>query len=89
MRDTSPEIESLHRAMLLERSGEDRFRMAMAMNQSARAIVAASLPTDLSEKDRRVQIFLRFYGSDFSETERAEIVSRIRRRRNTGVISTP
>jgi len=53
--------------------------MAVSMGRTARALVWASLPAELSEPDRREQFFLRFYGADFSPERRAEIGSHVRR----------
>jgi hypothetical protein len=79
MKDTPAEVQALHRQLLLERSGEERVRMAASMGRTARALVWASLPAELSEADRREQFFLRFYASDFSPEQRAEIVAHVRR----------
>ena len=78
MNDTTPEMQELHRRLLMERSGEERVRMCFSMNQSARAIVWSTLPEDLSATERRVRFFLRLYGNDFSEEEKENIIARIR-----------
>ena len=78
MNDTSPEIREMHRDLLMERSAEDRFRMALSMSQSARALVWASLPEHLSHSERRVQFLLRLYGSDLDERVRDLAVAGIR-----------
>jgi hypothetical protein len=76
--DTTPEILELQHRLLLERTGAERFRMAVSMSQTARAIVRSSLPPELTEAEQRVQLFLRLYGEDFSRTERERIIERIR-----------
>ncbi len=43
MRDTPPAVDAKYRAMLLERSGEERLKMAGSMYATARALVIASV----------------------------------------------
>jgi hypothetical protein len=80
MKDTSPEMETRYRAMLLARSGEERLRMAGSMYATARALVVASVrhanPT-ASPAEIRQAIFLRFYGHEFDEPTRARILARL------------
>lgn len=78
MKDTTEEMQALHRERLLARSNEERFRMGLSMCQSARELVWASLPADLDSAERRVQFFLRYYSNDFSSDARKRIVSHIR-----------
>jgi hypothetical protein len=78
MNDTSPEMQALHRRLLMERSGEERFRMGVSMCRTARAMVWASLPTDLPEAERRARFFLRVYGNDFDPAAREHMAAWIR-----------
>jgi len=78
VKDTSPEMRELQHRLLMERSGEERLRMAVSMCQTARALVLSSLPDHITRAERRVQLFLRMYGNDFAPLERARIVERIR-----------
>jgi hypothetical protein len=39
MNDTSPEMESRYRTMIMQRSGEERLKMGCAMRETARALV--------------------------------------------------
>jgi hypothetical protein len=48
MNDTPPEIAELVRQRLMSRSGSERFVMGTRMFDAARAVVLASLPTNLS-----------------------------------------
>jgi hypothetical protein len=64
MTDTPPEIERIMRDKLLARSGEERFVMGALMFDSAREMVKASLPRDLSEAEQRRQLFKRLYGKE-------------------------
>jgi hypothetical protein len=62
--DTSPEIERMVRNKIIARSGEERFIMGAEMFDSAREMVKASLPKNLSETERRRLLFKRIYGKE-------------------------
>ena len=61
-------------------SGQERIRMGISMNETARLIVWSSIPADLPEPERRVQFFLRYYKNDFTEKQKQEIIERIRKK---------
>jgi hypothetical protein len=70
-------MEARYRAMLLERSGEERLEMAGSMYASARALVIASiLERDPSATPAalRQALFLRFYGHEFDAAARERIL---------------
>lgn len=80
MSDTPPEIDERYRAMLMQRTGEERLIMGCAMRDTARAIVEASL----RERDPQAKVeairkglFLRFYGHEFDPETRAKILAAI------------
>jgi hypothetical protein len=62
MNDTPPEIAELVRQKLMARSGTERFVMGTRMFDAARAVVLASLPTNLSPDELKRQLFQRLYG---------------------------
>lgn len=64
MTDTPPEIERMVRDRIIARSGEERFIMGAQMFDSAREIIKASLPRDLSETEQRRLLFKRIYGRE-------------------------
>lgn len=64
MTDTPAEIARIVREKLMSRSGEERLVMGAQMFESAREMVLASLPRDLSELERRRQLFKRIYGKE-------------------------
>jgi hypothetical protein len=64
MRDTSPEFETRYREMLMARSPAERMTMAARMFDTARAMVVASFPPDLSPEERRRRLFGRLYGHE-------------------------
>ncbi len=82
MNDTTPEIDALFRSMLLQRSGEERLRMACSMFDTAKALATASIREkhpDISQPDLRQALFLRFYGHEFSPAQREQILAAISR----------
>lgn len=80
MTDTPPVIESRYRAMLMQRTGEERLIMGCAMRDTARAFVEASLrehdPNATVESIRK-GLFLRLYGHEFDEPTRGKILAAI------------
>ena len=80
MNDTPREIDERYRAMLMQRSGEERLIMGCAMRETARALVEASLreqdPHATIETIRK-GLFLRFYGHEFDAESRAKILAAI------------
>jgi len=80
MNDTTPEMDERYRAMLLQRSGEERLIMGCAMHETARALVVASLleqNPQAGTADLRKGVFLRFYGHEFDDDTRAKILAAI------------
>jgi len=67
--DTPPEVqvELLRRYMAV--SPERRIKMAASLYDAARILVSASLPALLTGIERKIEIFRRFYASDFSPEE--------------------
>jgi hypothetical protein len=64
--DTPPEIEGMVREKIMALSGEERFVMGAQMFDSAREMIIASLPNDLSETERRQLLFRRIYGKEIN-----------------------
>ena len=62
--DTPPEIERMVRDKIMARSAEERFIMGAQMFDSAREMVRASLPRNLSETEARRLLFKRIYGKE-------------------------
>jgi hypothetical protein len=62
MTDTTREVADMVRAHLMAKSGAERFRMGVEMFEAARRMVLASLPTDLSDTDRKCLLFERLCG---------------------------
>lgn len=62
MNDTTPEVAEMMAAMMMERSGEERFVMGALMFDAAREIILASLPKDLPPFELKRRLFERVYG---------------------------
>ena len=77
MNDTSPEIEKMLREKYMSLSGFERVQIGSSMFESAKKIVEYSLPKELSQLEKKIQMFLRFYGHEFSETEKNKIITRL------------
>jgi hypothetical protein len=80
MKDTPPEMEARYRAMLMQRSGEERLMMGCAMRETARTLVEASiLKQDPQATPQAVRkgLFLRFYGQEFDAKSREKILAAI------------
>ncbi|HJR08993.1 MAG TPA: hypothetical protein VJ842_17170 [Pyrinomonadaceae bacterium] len=62
MDDTTPEAREMMSALVMRRSGEERFVMGALMFDAARELVIASLPTDLPPPELKRRLFERVYG---------------------------
>lgn len=81
MNDTSPEAAAQINALMAQRSGSDRVRMACEMFDLARTLVVSGIRAEeptITNGELRVRLFERLYGGDFSEEERARIVATLR-----------
>jgi hypothetical protein len=67
MRDTTAEIRRVQFEMMSRLSTNRRIELACEMYQTAREIIIASLPKDLSEKEFKKQLYFRTYGEHLPE----------------------
>jgi hypothetical protein len=74
MSDTTPDVAARYRAMLMQRSSEERFMMGIRSFDAARAIVLASLPPGLDDNEVKRLLFARFY----PELTREQVPPRLR-----------
>ena len=63
MNDTTPEVARLVRELCARKTGAERLRMGASMFETARALVLASLPPGLPERELRRRLCARFYGA--------------------------
>ncbi|TDJ54166.1 MAG: hypothetical protein E2O46_04965 [Ignavibacteria bacterium] len=75
MNDTIPEIQDKIDDIYKNKTGEEKLLIALSMFETAREIVISSLPNNLTERELRKALFLRFYGNDFSVNEKEKILS--------------
>jgi hypothetical protein len=64
MTDTPKHIERMLHEKIMALSGKIRFIMGSQMFDSAREMIQASLPKDISEAERRRLLFKRIYGEE-------------------------
>ncbi len=62
MNDTTVEIEKMTDDIWSQRSPQERAKIASAMFVSARKVILASMPENLSGADRKRYIYERTYG---------------------------
>jgi len=80
-RDTPPETEALFRRLLLERSADERMRMGCEMFDTAKALIAASLPPDVAADplESDIAVLRRLYEHELGSTVIDEVVAAMRR----------
>ena len=62
-------------ARIMARSGSERFVMGVEMCNAARRMVLASLPTNISETERKQRLFQRFQGNSISKCAAEQQIS--------------
>jgi len=78
MNDTHPEIAVMFRKLMMEKSGEQRLIMGCSMYDDAKQIVRDSIYNThpgITEEQMKKEIFIRFYGHEFSKADRDRILS--------------
>ena len=77
MNDTHPEIIARFRNLMNAKSNEQRFLMGCSMFDTAKKIAQSAIYNQhpaISPEEMRKEIFLRFYGQDFSPADREKIL---------------
>ncbi len=80
MNDTKASVEVLFQKMIMEKSGQERMKMGFSMFDFARRQVIASIQRknpNIDIKDLKRELFLRFYGQDFSSEEQEKILHKL------------
>lgn len=78
MNDTTPEITILYRNLIMNKSGEERLLMGCSMYDTARQVVRSAIHNNrpgITDEEMKKEIFLRFYGNDFSRADREKFLS--------------
>ena len=60
--DTTKEVEEMQNELWMRGTTQERAEFMFGMFASARQVIIASLPKDLSEKEFKKQLFYRSYG---------------------------
>jgi len=76
MNDTHPEIAAQFRNLMKVKSNEQRLLMGCSMFDTAKQIAQSAIYSQrpsITPEEMRKEIFLRFYGLDFSQADREKI----------------
>lgn len=77
MNDTHPEIAARFRDLMKARSNEQRLLMGCSMFDTAKQIVQSAIYAQhpaITPEEMRKEIFLRFYGQEFSQAAKEKII---------------
>ena len=78
MFDTHPDVAIRFRELMMRKSGEQRLLMGCSMYDTAKQIVLNSIcnrQPGITDAEIKREIFLRFYGPEFSQVERDKFFS--------------
>ncbi|MDP8262792.1 MAG: hypothetical protein P9M13_05760 [Candidatus Ancaeobacter aquaticus] len=81
MKDTSDAIAVRFQDMIMRRNPAERLLMGCSMYDTAKQIVKSSILNQnqgITPQKLKEEIFLRFYGMEFSESEKKKILSALR-----------
>lgn len=81
MNDTSPLMEKKMRELILKKTPSERVLMGCSMYETSRYLIKRFILENnpsISEKELRVEMFLKFYKDDFSAEECEKIVKHLR-----------
>jgi len=77
MNDTHPEMAVRFRELMMSKTGQERLLMGCSMYDTAKEIVCSSIYNNnpgITKADMRREVFLRFYGQEFSRAEREKLL---------------
>ena len=78
MFDTHPEIAVRYRDLMMSKTGQERLVMGCSMYDTAKQIVLSAVRNrrpGITDAEIKREIFLRFYGQEFSEADREKLLS--------------
>ena len=76
MNDTHPEVAAQFRDLMKAKSNEERLLMGCSMYDTAKQIVQSAVYNEhpgITPEEMRKEIFLRFYGLEFSRADKEKI----------------
>jgi hypothetical protein len=77
LQDTSNDIRHKHYEIILDKSPQERFLMALQMMDDVREIVLNSIRNsnkEISETDIKIEFMKRYYKNDFTQQQMEDIV---------------
>jgi len=80
MFDTHPDVAIRYRDLMMSKSGQQRLLMGCSMYDTAKKIVRSAIYNsrpDITDEDMKKEIFLRFYGNEFSRADREKFLSKL------------
>ncbi len=78
MNDTHPEMTVLFRNLMMSKTGQERLLMGCSMYDAAKQIVLSAIYNSrpgITDVEIKREIFLRFYGPEFSQADREKYLS--------------
>ena len=78
LNNTHPDVAIRFRDLMMSKSGQQRLLMGCSMYDTAKQIVRSAIYNnrpDIMDKDLKKEIFLRFYGNEFSRADRKKFLS--------------
>lgn len=80
MFDTHPDAAVRYRDLMMSKSGQQRLLMGCSMYDTAKKIVRSAILNsrpEITDKDMKKEIFLRFYAQEFSRADREKFLSNL------------
>lgn len=80
MDDTTPEMAEKIRVMMRRKSPTERVKMGCSMHKTSKYLMTCAIleiNPHISQAALRQELFLRFYGNDFSPEERKKICNHL------------
>jgi hypothetical protein len=78
MFDTHPDVAIRFRELMMSKTGQERLLMGCSMYDTAKQIVRSAIYNSrpgITDAEIKREIFLRFYGQEFSEADREKYLS--------------
>ncbi len=78
MNDTHPDVAIRYRDLMMSKTGQQRLRMGCSMYDTAKTIVRSAIYNSrpqITDEEMKKEVFLRFYGKEFSRTDREKFLS--------------
>ncbi|MFH1717739.1 MAG: hypothetical protein ABIF19_10335 [Planctomycetota bacterium] len=78
MFDTHPDVAIRFRDLMMSKTGQQRLLMGCSMYDTAKKIVRSAIYNsrpEITDEEMKKEIFLRFYGQEFSRADREKFLS--------------